>query len=277
MTMSNRKFGIEIECQGADRNAVIAALREVGVECIDNTDGRHGGIHTTAPTWKIVLDGSVSRGFEMVSPILSGEDGLTQVRKVARVLAQCGAQADNSCGLHVHVDARDLNVQSIVNVARRYARFESEIDALMPRARNRNQYCGSLRNVNFDRIVQEGIRGLSATERYLKVNLSAYARHSTIEFRHHSGTTSGEKMENWIKFCTAFVDASVITETPVVAESPAIGTATVTAPAAAPVVVARVEPFASDDWGGCTCYECDRSRQMSVRPATTTNTDEVPY
>lgn len=259
MTMSSRKFGIEIECKDASASAVIAALREVGIECVDNTNASYSTIHETAPTWKIVLDGSVQRGWEMVSPILSGEDGIAQVRKVARALAQCGANADNSCGLHVHVDARDLSVQSIANVGRRYSRFETEIDAFMPRARNRNSYCGSMRNVNFDDIVRGGLGLLARTERYLKVNMSAYARHNTIEFRHHSGTTSGEKMENWIKFCTAFVDASIVTE------GAASGT---TATTAAPAVTTpvRIEPHENDDWGGCTCGDCNRERQRAATP-----------
>jgi hypothetical protein len=207
MTMTTRKFGIEIECVGADRTVVIAALAEIGIVCRDNTRGG-GDIHATAPTWKIVLDGSVSGGWEMVSPILSGEEGIEQVRKVALVLVVNGASAPNTCGLHVHVDSRDLTVESIVNVARRYAKFEREIDAFMPRARNQNSMCRSVIGTNFDSIRQ--LNDLGIMSRYYKVNVAAFARHGTVEFRHHSGTVSGEKMENWIRFCTAFVEASIV-------------------------------------------------------------------
>ena len=36
--------------------------------------------------------------------------------------------------------------------------------------------------------------------RYHKVNLEAYSRHKTVEFRQHSGTTNFTKMRNWVLF-----------------------------------------------------------------------------
>jgi hypothetical protein len=45
-------------------------------------------------------------------------------------------------------------------------------------------------------------------ERYFKLNVAAYLRHGTIEFRQHSGTVDYQKMVNWIIFCIAFVEDS---------------------------------------------------------------------
>lgn len=207
MPATNRKFGVEIEITRASKSAVLAGFRAAGIECRDM-----GYNHATSPSWKIVPDGSVANGFEVVSPILSGEAGIEQVKRVAAILVAAGAEADRSCGLHVHVDARDMDIRSIVNVARRYARFESEINAFTPRARINGEYCKSMSNMahNFDNIERAGIHELGGLNRYYAVNISAYARHGTIEFRQHSGTTSAEKMENWIRFCTAFVEASIL-------------------------------------------------------------------
>ena len=224
--MTNRKFGIEIECVGADAGSTIEALSALNIRCVSYL-GNYAAAHTNVPTWKIVPDGSVRTGWELVSPILSGEDGIASVRQIARVLTEQGANATPQCGLHVHVDARDLSLNSIVNVARRYAHFENEINAFMPRARNQNQYCRSLSGMNFDRLIRDGMDNLRHFDRYHKVNLAAYARHSTIEFRQHSGTVSGEKMENWIRFCTAFVEASIV--------APSTEAVAVTAPVVAAV------------------------------------------
>ena len=34
----------------------------------------------------------------------------------------------------------------------------------------------------------------------MKVNLEAYSRHRTVEFRQHSGTINFTKIENWVRF-----------------------------------------------------------------------------
>jgi hypothetical protein len=49
--------------------------------------------------------------------------------------------------------------------------------------------------------------------RYNKVNLCAFLRHGTIEFRQHSGTMNVDKVINWIVFCVNFVETSANTST----------------------------------------------------------------
>lgn len=41
--------------------------------------------------------------------------------------------------------------------------------------------------------------------RYYKVNACSYARHNTIEFRQHQGSTDFEKISNWVNFCAKLV------------------------------------------------------------------------
>lgn len=44
--------------------------------------------------------------------------------------------------------------------------------------------------------------------RYFKINLQAYLRHGTIEFRQHSGSANATKVCNWVRFLQAFIDES---------------------------------------------------------------------
>jgi hypothetical protein len=44
--------------------------------------------------------------------------------------------------------------------------------------------------------------------RYLKLNIHAYIKHGTLEFRQHAGTMNINKMVNWIIFCVNFVENS---------------------------------------------------------------------
>lgn len=211
---SNRKFGVEIEFKGLDRTDAERALLDAGINVhVEDYN------HNTRSHWKIVSDGSVHGGWELVSPPLSGNAGLDEVRKAATVMVEAGAFVDRQCGLHVHVDANDLSAATIVNLTERYARHEGEINKLVPSFRHA---CSWARSMN---TVASTVRGYlnnnpTATaraiseqidSRYYKLNLQAYLRHGTIEFRQHSGTCDGTKIANWIVFCVTFVEDSKVT------------------------------------------------------------------
>ncbi|TXH08128.1 MAG: hypothetical protein E6R04_11195 [Spirochaetes bacterium] len=211
---SNRFFGIEIECKGLSMAEAATAITNAGIPCVVQ-----GYNHHATSTWKIVPDGSVYSGFEVVSPKLHGSEGLEQVRKVAETLVRSGARIERDCGFHVHVDASGLNALTLYNIVKRYAAFETEIDAFMPPSRRgaNNNYCRQssyfLRELTMPEAnseIRTLLRRLSQDDRYYKVNLMAYLRHGTVEFRHHSGTVSANKMIPWIIFCVNFVETSIV-------------------------------------------------------------------
>lgn len=209
---SNRNFGIEIECKGITMEAALAAIQAVGVGCnIENYN------HQVSSAWKIVTDASVSGGFEVVSPILSGNEGLAEVQKVSDALVNAGATVEKDCGFHVHVDARDLNGLTIANILVRYAKYEAQIDAFMPKSRreNNNRFCASVvglasrfQNLGMD-ASNRSVAGM-VSNRYYKLNLCSFVRHGTVEFRQHSGTVEARKMIPWILFCVNFVETSKV-------------------------------------------------------------------
>ena len=215
----NRKFGIEMEIAGINRQTALAALRAVNVKVEDE-----GYNHTTRNHWKLVPDGSVRNGFEVVSPILSGEAGLAEAEIVARALDDAGASVNSSCGLHVHFDASDLDLKALKNILRRYAAHEAEIDAFMPGSRrgNENTYCKSLRGLeqDFERAVSIEDLASRMCNRYFKVNLKSISRHGTIEFRQHSGTVNAAKIVNWVRFLADFIEQCKLRNAPVAVELP---------------------------------------------------------
>lgn len=218
---STRKYGVEIELTGLTTQRAAEVLREGGINATAEQTN-----HTTRTYWKVVRDGSVENGCEVVSPILSGVEGLAIVRKVAALLAAAGATANRTCGLHVHVDAAGLSGKEIINVAKRYAAHEARIDRVMPASRraSRNSYCQGmdtlLRSLEiFDQQPVVDARSLCQNfGRYYKLNLAAFMVHGTLEFRQHSGTVNGDKIANWIMFCVTFVeDSRLATVVPVAA------------------------------------------------------------
>lgn len=206
----SRKFGVEIEIVGTSHARVVDQFNRAGIPIVVQNYN-----HNNLPSWKIVPDGSLTPGgFEVVSPILEGEAGITQVRKVARALVAAGASADRTCGFHVHVNARDLSVDTIVNIAARYNRFENDINQFMPQSRHASRFCHGMNDLiergGVSRLLRGGTRSFANIDRYRKVNLAAYARHGTVEFRQHAGTVNAIKMDRWIRFCLEFVEASVV-------------------------------------------------------------------
>ena len=207
----NKKFGIEIEAYGIDRSRVAQALRTAGINC--NAEGYN---HDTRASWKVVTDGSLSgdNTFELVSPILEGEDGLAQLRTVSEVLTRLGAKINKTCGLHVHFDAEGMDLTNWKNLIKNYATIEGTIDSMMPQSRRgqTNTYCKSLK-INDLTAKIDAARTLDAVRndfpnRYSKINTQAFARHRTIEFRQHSGTFEAAKIENWVVFLHNLVDYS---------------------------------------------------------------------
>lgn len=210
--LSNRTFGIEIEAFGITKQAAEAALRNAGI------DARIEGYnHEARGHWKIVCDASVPDGFEVVSPVLKGEQGLAQAKMVLDALNAAGSRVDRRTGLHCHFGAADLTAAEIATVVRRYAKFEDEIDAWMAPSRrgNANRFCRSVksflsRGEVTRKLASGNVRDVCDAfgTRYAKVNLEAWRRHRTIEFRQHGGTVEAEKALAWIRFGLGFIEES---------------------------------------------------------------------
>ena len=208
-----RSFGIEIEAVGASTYEVARAIQGKGIEC--NAEGYN---HHTRRHWKVVTDASVPGGFEVVSPVLRGKNGLEQLKKVTEALREVGARIRKNCGLHVHFGTRDFgsDVQMWKRLYRNYARIEEEIDSFMPQSRRgeNNMYCRSMRVSDFESRIENAstLREIEMAVtrrcRYFKLNSQSFWRHKTVEFRQHSGTIEYEKIANWIEFCARFIEFS---------------------------------------------------------------------
>ena len=216
---TNRKFGIEVEFVGANLSLVAEAINNAGVPCQFE---RYN--HFTRDYWKITTDASLasSGGYagELVSPILEGAEGVAELEKVLDALnGVSGVTVNRSCGLHVHLDSRDMSMREIAKVFTRYSQYEEQIDLCMPRSRRGEpRWCRSITASNIVETVtnastkQQGGRALG---RYHKVNLSNINERGSIEFRHHSGTTEFHKISNWLSFLMQFVETSIVLAAPV--------------------------------------------------------------
>ena len=182
----NRNFGVEIEAYNCTRERLARELTAAGIRV--QVEGYNHTDH--ADHWKLVTDSSLNGNntFELVSPILHGEQGIEELEKVCWVLDLCDVKVNDSCGLHVHMDAAEFDLQTWKNLILTYKGLTTITEATI----NRASTISDLRAA-FDR------------NRYHKVNLEAYARHRTVEFRQHGGSTNFTKMSAWIHFLAKMI------------------------------------------------------------------------
>jgi len=207
-------IGIEVEFFGPSWTEVRDALRKKGLSC--EIEGYN---HQTRRYWKIVTDVSVqgpNRG-EVVSPVLKGKQGLVELRKALMAFQEVGMKVNQSAGLHVHFGASGFTLKQWKNVILNYAGFETIIDQMMQpsRRRNENFYARSLNKISnlkekvenattFRELQNNVFRNL----RYLYINLEAYDRHGTIEFRQHASNIEVDSVINWVLFLHYLIEVS---------------------------------------------------------------------
>lgn len=197
-----RRFGVEIECNVAGGRSGATATRI---------------INALPQGWRLKSDGSLgSRGVEVVSPPLQGEDGMSQLRQVCELLRQNGAEVDRTCGLHVHHDVSDVGATGLVRFAKSWTRNSGLLNWLVSPSRRSNSYCRQLDDRELRTLQTWANRYPNAAgrssqayvnvSRYRAVNAVAYAKFGTVEVRSHQGTLSFRKMEAWVLLGQSMLD-----------------------------------------------------------------------
>ena len=252
---TDRTFGVEIEFFGMDY--VITPLDGSIIKpyCISSRakDGRHItdlyqdynlSLGASQDTWHFKKDTSVRgkghtrHGAELVSPILSGMEGLVQVYNAFRFLnAIEGIDIDESCGMHVHhgIDQAAYKCKQLQQLVRIVHHYENLFYLLIPGDRKNAETCRPMEidvkafldvcDGDFDRNncrikelwyslqnrydSKSGENSRYDKTRYHGLNLHSYWYRSTIEFRYHSALL--EKVDEaiqWIIFTQFLIELS---------------------------------------------------------------------
>jgi len=218
-------FGIEIELSIPESSRdVHGHLLSRRVNCI------HAVPSERAPAgfWKVTSDSSIRcpagrpncQKVEIVSPVLTGGRGLSELHHVLQVIKSLSPAVNRSMGVHVHIGLRNFSFEGIKKICQQFVKHEDTFDQIVPPSRrgNGNQYAKSNRlapqlatlsnkeaNLKIARCrdVKELCRTM-CPDRYYKLNLQAYHKHGTMEFRQHSGSTAYTKLGYWVRLLVAF-------------------------------------------------------------------------
>ena len=186
--------GIEIECiipaytNGAETDLVLAE-RFIASDLSQYVQLKRDG--------SIAYDdGDNERDLELciVAPLSLYQDVLA---KCCNALAEVGAVVNKSCGLHVHLDARNRNAETVL---KRLIKAQTLLYQIVPKSRRTNTYC---KKTNANTSVE------TQRDRYRAINGTAYRKYKTIEVRLHSGTVDFTKINNWIILLHLIIDSAL--------------------------------------------------------------------
>tara|TARA_R100000808_G_scaffold9913_1_gene26899 strand:- start:18853 stop:20883 length:2031 start_codon:yes stop_codon:yes gene_type:complete len=184
--------------------------------------------------WRVVNDASLNDGgveFKNIRPVRGDyiEVGLLQLENASK---DQDFWVDSSCGIHVHMDARDFKWRELRSLLMIINCVEAPIIQSLPEIRRDSKYCkvidkdygSSLGNEhiyksinNLRELVNFSYRELSNVDpgedryngsRYRGTNIHSRFFHGTIEFRYHEGSISAAPVMSWIHLCNRIMVAA---------------------------------------------------------------------
>ncbi len=188
--------------------------------------------------WKVVSDASIhcesrrnehtSRTYavEVVSPICKYED-IETVQEIVRQLRHAGAKVNDSCGIHIHVDASRHNPQTLRNVSNIMASKEDLLYKTLKVQVDRQYYCQKADLRFLDDLNNRQPKTMEMLERiwyngesrrynhydssrYHMLNLHSVFSKGTIEFRMFNSTLHAGEVKSYIQLCLAISHQALI-------------------------------------------------------------------
>lgn len=239
--MRTQKFGIEIEMTGITRAAAVQVIAgHFG------TSATHvGGGYDTYTVrdndnrqWKVVSGASIRResrrgesrnsayAVEFVSPICKYED-IETIQELIRKLRSAGAKVNDSCGIHVHIDASPHDVKTLRNIVNIMAAKEDLLYKTLKVNVSREHYCAKAdtrfldelnakRPTSMDTLESIWYNGRSGRNyhydesRYHGLNLHSVFSKGTIEFRLFNSTLHAGEIKSYIQLCMAISHQALV-------------------------------------------------------------------
>jgi hypothetical protein len=189
----------EIEAESGNKSEIDADLPEAVGVCHD------GSLNNT--------------GIEIQTPPATGDKAEYYIKRSCEVLRSRDYDISDRCGLHIHLDARDIqsDCKTLDKLFRTYYLVEPILLSILPKSRYDNTYC----HVLSDQFTLDSFTGFKNIEdmekrwyntidtgnhksnkydssRYHGFNMHSIFYRGSLEIRYHSGTINPNKIINWI-------------------------------------------------------------------------------
>lgn len=238
--IQDQRFGIEIEMTGITRQEAIDIVADY-FQTVSTPEGSYydafSALDSQGRKWKVMYDGSITtqkknRGtitnisdsaysVELVSPICQYQD-IETIQEIVRKLRATGAIANDSTGIHVHIDASPYDASKLRNIAN-IMRSKEDIlyKALQVNVSREHTYCKKVDDSFIENLNQSKPKSKEKLEelwyknytqdrnahyhnsRYHALNLHSVFNKGTIEFRLFNGTMHAGKVKTYIQLSLA--------------------------------------------------------------------------
>lgn len=241
--MKKQNFGVEIELTGISRVEAAKVIANYF-----GTTTRYGGTYydtytatdRKGRTWKAMSDGSIrterkaaggrvnaGRDYscEVVTPVLQYED-MDDLQNIVRALRAAGAIANDSCGIHVHVDGANHTPESLTRLMNFAVGWQDLFYEALEIGSRANRWCQKMNRTLLAAMKRDSEKSKDSLERiwysrandgytggidhqhynssrYHGINLHAFFTKGTVEFRLFNGTTHAGKIKAYVQFCLA--------------------------------------------------------------------------
>lgn len=238
--MFTSRFGIEIEFTGITRNDAAKVAADFLNGTVTHTGDYYDTKKVTAPdgrVWKFMSDGSIScqkkqgrqkvaatrdYSVELVSPILTYREDIEILQELVRQLRRAGGFANNSCGIHIHLNGSDHTPRSIRNFMNIIASKNDLFYKALQIAPERMSYCKKMDSLLVEKINRRKPKTMEAIEslwyegysestsrhyhssRYHFLNLhSFFTGNHTVELRGFNSELHAGKVRSYIVLALA--------------------------------------------------------------------------
>ncbi len=205
-----RRIGLEVEFRG-DQGLVMDSFNRAGIGC----DTGHYSAQPRERRFMICPDASVQGGAELKSPILAFgvPDDKDLLMRGIQALRAGGAVPDPTAGIHVHIDARGMQLEQLQNVVRFFTKFEDPIYRIASSGWQtmRPRWISYASQLPFD-VVERACNAKTMPDfqntmysRRSGLNLTSYWSKNTIEFRVFNSSVNHERIWGYIALCHQIV------------------------------------------------------------------------
>ena len=217
--------GVEIETNESNISNYIQAKDLWDLDEIKNVqDG---------PKWDCQHDGSLDNGSEFaLRQLTNGDAILSEVSGFCDLLTKNGYGVDDSCGVHIHIDFTDGNLETLKRAIALYRRYEPVLYEFVGADRIRKRYSRPLTDENWDKLEFQPLEKALKTNnlrafkvgfydrerynelesykyydgRYFGTNIHSVFLNNSLELRHLEGTLDSGKINTWIMTNLSLVD-----------------------------------------------------------------------
>jgi hypothetical protein len=234
----DRQIGLEIELtkrrttggtltSTVIKNAVGRALADVGAPARLLNPREVGWYKSNGETWDIKTDATC--GWEVASrALMLNEFGNNEeLERVCHHIGALNPSVTNQCGLHMHIQARDLSWHQLQNLVWLWARYEPYWFSLVPAYRRERSYCAPICSSLYDGIPNytwdtsrrliTGHRDHASADAWPRasLNLRPWWSSGRVEVRLHHGSISYTEMQEWAMLMLALVERAKLPATPI--------------------------------------------------------------